>query len=149
DWVTYELTHLLVADLSWSGSLDGPERAGRYARERYGAAGPAMLGYLLAVERAGRTLFDRPAGDYGNPRALQAARAGLREAAAGLDAAGRAAAPGSAGSRMIARLRLNLDYALADIDGDRARMRELLDRHGLDGILLDDPYARWRVGARP
>src|SRR5262249_26534063 len=77
DWLTYELTRLLAADLWWSGSLEGPERAGRYARERYGAAGPAMLGYLLAVERAGRTLFDRPAGDYGNPRAVEAARAGL------------------------------------------------------------------------
>jgi hypothetical protein len=79
DWIPYELIHALLAALSWDPT-SGREFVRDYVCDRYGAAAPAMRRYYALVEDAGRTLFDRPRGDYDNLDAVTRARDDYRAA---------------------------------------------------------------------
>jgi hypothetical protein len=116
DWLTYELTHLLVAALSWDTDLSADGYVQRYLAERYGPAADAVGTYLLAVEEAGRTLFDSFDGRLDDPEAVAAATERYERAQDVLGEAREGVAPDSTEAFLLDRLLGNLDYALADME---------------------------------
>ena len=116
DWLTYELTHLLVAELAWDTDLTTDGYVQRYLHERYGPAADAVGTYLLAVEDAGRTLFDSFDGRLDDPEAVAAATERYERAQDVLADARESAAPDSDEAFLLDRLLGNLDYALADVE---------------------------------
>lgn len=162
DWLTYELSHLLVAALSWDADLDAEAFVSTYLRERYGAAAPEVGRYVEVVEEAGRLLFDRPAGNYGDPRTVARARDLYAEAGRSLVRARYGVAGGGAPAFLIERLAYNAEYALADavaalarLEGDPSalaaaedRVVRLLEAHRFDGVLLLSPWSARPYAAR-
>ena len=150
DWITFELTHLLVAALSWNADLAADTYVNSYLRERYDAAAGAMFRYLQLVEEAGRLLFDRPKGNYDSLEVVTKVRALYQTARDVVGAAMATVDPEGTPAFLLARLNWNLDVALTDtavsyhrLRGEReqaAKSRRLLqtlvDRHCLDGIVL-------------
>ncbi|MDQ3855012.1 MAG: DUF4838 domain-containing protein, partial [Chloroflexota bacterium] len=154
DWLTYELTHRLVAALSWDTSLDPSAYVTRYVTERYGPAAGAVASYLSHVESAGRAIFSGAWGSYGSLAAMTDARASYLRARDAMDAARTTVAGTSPESFLLTRLSRNVAFALADteisyyqLSGDRAsasaareRAWALLQAHRFDGIILKDWY---------
>ncbi len=159
DWITYELTHLLVAALSRDTGLEADDYVAGYLRERYGAAAGPMREYFDRVEEAGRALLHRRGdGDFDDPDSVSRARESYLQAKKALTEAGQKVKEQSAPAFLIERLRWNLDYAIADTEvhyhrlqgapeKSRAaaqRMKELVEAHRLDGILLQNTYSMRR-----
>ncbi|MFB6217664.1 MAG: DUF4838 domain-containing protein [Halobacteriaceae archaeon] len=146
DWLTYELTHLLVAALAWDTDLDGDGYVGRYVNERYGPAGGAVGSYLLHVEDAGRTLFDSFEGRLDDPDAVASALDSY-ERAQDVLADARETLPGDSDAAfLIDRLLGNLDYALADMELAAAeladdRTAEARARQRFEAAMLAERFA--------
>ncbi len=155
DWITYEVTHALVAALSWDTNLKADQWLGDYLRSRYGNSAQELKQYFVAVEAASRALLHyKGAGDYDRPQSVEATRAAYLDAQKALQAAG-AKAEDARAKFLIERLEWNLDYALANVDepyyrqhkdvtkadAARARLQEIVEKHRLDGIILQNTYS--------
>jgi hypothetical protein len=153
DWLTFELSHLLVAALTWNASLDVDEFVSEYVSERFGDAAEHIAVYIRLMEEAAQTIFDRPHGDFSNTARVSAVRELYARAVDELQGI-------SQPNRHIQLLTWNLAYAQADVDisyhtfvrpdehavaAARQRMRDLLERHQFDGIVLRHPAAIRRV----
>jgi hypothetical protein len=119
DWITYELIHLLVAELSWNVGLPGQAWLRNHLEKRYGAAAAGVSAYLDHVERAGRLLFDRADGNYGSIDVVRTVRD--EYLAADKVLSGVVADEGST-AFLVGRLRENLAYAIADVEIDYHRL---------------------------
>ncbi len=160
DWITYELTHLLVARALWDARLDAGDYVTNYLRDRYGpTAAPPMQTYFDLVEAAGRLLFHQSShGDFGQQDVLAPARDKYLDARNALKEARARAGGSTAAAFLCGRLDQNLQYALADADvyyyrhlgqeeesrQARRRLRALVEAHRLDGIILKNMYAMRR-----
>jgi hypothetical protein len=151
DWLTFELNHLLVARLSWNVDLDVSAFTQTYLDERFGSAAAVMQQYLVLVEEAARTIFDRPQGDFANPTRVATVHRLYSQA--------REPLASRTNGFLMEQLARNLDYALADVEisyyevvapdrvaQERAKQRmcELLQQHMFDGIILAHPSATRR-----
>ncbi len=150
DWITYELTHRLVAALSWDTSIDARAWVARHLQERYGAAASEMATYLDLVEAAGGDLFNRAYGDYGDLQAVSDARSKYLQAAEVLATGRTQVSAGSTSDYLLERLGWNVQFAIADteinyynLQGEseqmalaRQRTMELVERHRFNGILV-------------
>ncbi|MQB01655.1 MAG: DUF4838 domain-containing protein [Actinobacteria bacterium] len=156
DWMTYELTHLILADASWNEDLDVEQYLTAYTSERYGAAAEDMRTYFALVERAGRAIFDRAPGNYSDMTVVSAARDGFLAARAALDAGDSKVPSESTEGFLLRRLARNAEFAIADTEiryyeltGESERAREareathvFVDAHRFDGIIVKD---RWSM----
>lgn len=166
DWMTYEVTHALVAALSWDTNIKADNWMSAYLRDRYGAGAPAMQKYFEAVEDAGRTLFHKAGGgDFGQKEEVTRAREKYLQAKAALSEARAQAPAGSAATLLIERLDWNADFAIADTEvyyygksvqdepakaqAARERLRELTQAHRFDGVILQNSYSTRRYGGSP
>nr|WP_237391877.1 DUF4838 domain-containing protein [Paenibacillus dendrobii] len=154
DWITFEPTHYILAQMSWNPEADAQALVAEYIESRYGAAAGEMSEYLRLAEEAGRTLFNQPAGDFSNMNAVTKARDNYMQAKSQLASAQAKSPHGSAASFMIERLYWNIQYAIADIEvdydrlkGDNAASKEAKLRalgefyaHRFDGIMLQNSY---------
>ena len=162
DRLTYELTHLLVAALSWSVDLTVRAWVQAYLADRYGAASAALGGYVRRCEEAARLLFDRVDGNDANLDVVADARDAYLRAREYLGEA-REQAGDEAAAYLIERLGWNLEFTIADIeasyfrllDGPDAarraeeahqRARALVAAHRLDGIILQGAQVTRRFG---
>ncbi|WP_136606241.1 DUF4838 domain-containing protein [Paenibacillus dokdonensis] len=155
DWITFEATHLILAKMSWKPNADPQQLIQDYVNTRYGAASAEMGEYLRLVEEAGRTVFNQPAGDFGNINSVTKARENYMQAKTKLVSAQSKAQSGSSSSFMIERLAWNIDYAIADVEVDYYRLRNdnaaskeaklralgSLFTHRFDGIILQNSYS--------
>jgi hypothetical protein len=162
DWITYELTHLLVARLAWDTGLDVTAWLNAYLDERYGSAAEAMSGYVTDVEAGSRAFLtsqkDALTGDFQDPEAVSEGLDRYRAARDKLDRAADAADSGAA-THLIDRLAANAEYAVADaeislhgaagdadaVERSRDRVRELVDELRFDGVVLDSNWIRRRL----
>jgi hypothetical protein len=165
DWITYELTHALVAALSWDADLDAGSYVERYLSERYGPAADAVGAYVERVEAGSRALFtsqkEALRGRHSDLDAVAAAREAYTEASEHLDGARDICASDTAG-HLLARLAANAEYAVADLsinyhelreDPDaaaraRERTAELVERHTFDGVVLNSRWSAYKTVAR-
>lgn len=160
DWITYELTHLLVAAMSWDAGLDPRAFVEDYLTWRYRGASLEMSEYLRLVERAGRAVFNGPTGDYEDQEVLEAVRGDYLRARRVLAAANGKLPAGEPAEFLVRRLAWNLDFAIADTEISyyrssaqpaemaeaQKRTRALVGAHRLDGIILQNHYAMQRYG---
>lgn len=158
DWLTYELTHLLVAAMSWNHALDPQAFVGTYLRQRYGAAARETGRYFSLVESAARELFDRKAGNYGSEAGVSDALDHYIRAREAVEAARATVAPESTPAFLLKRLERNAHYAVADtsityyddrnepekVGRAKKRMRELVEKHRFDGIVLQNLHSMRR-----
>lgn len=150
DWLTYELTHALVAALSWDAGVRANDYVAAYLNDRFDAAAGEMGAYVELMEHAGRLLFDRVRGNYDSPEVVTKVRECYLEAVGVLSAAREKVEDQSGSALVIERLGWNLDFAIADTEVDyyrlrgeqqkleeaRQRARTLADAHSFDGIIL-------------
>jgi hypothetical protein len=150
DWLTYELTHSLVAALSWDAGLRADDYVDTYLKDRFGAAAEEMGAYVTLMEEAGRLLFDRVRGNYDSPEVVTKVREHYLRAKEFLAAAREKVDDQGSPALVTERLGWNLDFAIADTEVDyyrlrrepekmteaRQRARALADAHGFDGIIL-------------
>ena len=151
NWLTYELIHMLCADIPWNASVDADRYVTTYLYERYGPAAAAMRRYYDLVARAGQTSWgpEEPY-PYGTLAEVTSTRADYLRAMEALREASGVAPQASTAEMLVRRLTDNLHYALADIDihyyrmrGEaeksreaQVRTRNLVDRHLMEGILF-------------
>ncbi|MGN7357433.1 DUF4838 domain-containing protein [Paenibacillus sp. SAF-054] len=155
DWITFEPTHYILAQMSWNPAADAQALIADYTETRYGAASGEMSEYLRLTEEAGRSLFNQPAGDFGNLNAVTKARDNYIQARSQLAIAQAKAAHASSASFMIERLYWNIQFAIADVEADyyrlqgdnasskEAKLRALnsLYAHRFDGTMLQNSYS--------
>lgn len=154
DWLTFELTHLITADMSWDTSIDVNKYMKSYIQNRYGMAASEMENYFDLVEDAGRALFYKPFHSYDQLDNIEKARANYEKAKKELTKAREKVSKGTSMDFMLQRLDWNMDYTQADIDysyyklkNDTANqeiakqnaMKLVLD-HRFDGIILQNVY---------
>ncbi|WP_158508924.1 DUF4838 domain-containing protein [Gemmatirosa kalamazoonensis] len=115
DWATYEPNHWMLAHLAWDPTLAADSLLKRYVAARYGAAGPAALNAIVALEGTVRVAGTVP---YSAPPT----RERVNDARSRLAAAESALGTARGDTAAIARLRLMLDYARRDLDVQAARV---------------------------
>lgn len=154
DWLTFELSHLLVADMSWDTSIDVDQYIKSYVESRYGLASAEMRAYFDLVEDAGRALFYKPFKSYDQLDNIKKARVNYDKAKKELTNARGKVSEDTAIGFMLQRLDWNMDYAQADIDysyydlkGDKKnrekskqKSMKLVHDHRFDGIILQNIY---------
>ncbi|MFC7679358.1 DUF4838 domain-containing protein [Paenibacillus sp. GCM10028914] len=155
DWITFEITHLILAKMSWNSDSNPEELISNYVQARFGNATDEMAQYFNLVEEAGRAVFNQPTGDYNNLNAVTKARNNYLQAKSLLSTALEKAPSASSMAFMIERLGWNIDFAIADTEAefyrlgnDTAKVREaklqaqaLLYTHRFDGIMLQNSYS--------
>lgn len=143
------MTHLLVAELSWDVGLDADAWLRSYLEERYGAAADAMGEYFAQVEAAGRALFDRAPGNYGDLDVVSRARDGFLTAKDAVSRARAMVGDGSTEAFLTDRLATNAEFAVADTEisyydlrdepdqvvDAKQRVHDLVTAHTFDGII--------------
>lgn len=155
DWITYELTHLELAQLLWDKNTNFDNWLGSYLKDRFRLAAPQMDLYFKNVEAAGRILFDQD--DYGNLATVSAARDLFIQAKSNLTEAGSSteAAPVLF---LIGLLMKNINYAIADTeisyytllgnsrDADTAKSltKQLVEENRNTGIITRNGYSMGR-----
>lgn len=155
DWMTYELTHYLVARLSWNPKTDPDLLLQDYLVHRYGIAADSMRHYFSWVEDAGRSLFYSPSGALdpaaGNVAALKAAYEAYQKAASVIRQSKQLAANDTNSLFFLTRLDANLNYAINDVlfllrayEGDTAqaigagmKANMLISAQKLNGTIVD------------
>lgn len=154
DWMTFELTHLMLADMSWDTSIDPNEYIQTYIQNRYGKASEAMASYFDLVESAGRIIYYKPFNSYDKFDNIAEARQLYFEAKDKLIKAKKKVPKSSQAGFMLQRLDWNMDYTLADINysyyklqGEHTKMEQakskamdLVKAHRFDGIILQNMY---------
>lgn len=155
DWITFEITHLILAKMSWNSGSNPQELISDYVQARFGIAAGEMAQYFNLVEEAGRAVFNQPTGDYNNLNAVTKARNNYLQSKSLLSAAIEKAPTASSEAFMIERLAWNIDFAIADTEAefyrlgnDATKVREaklqaqaLLYSHRFDGIMLQNSYS--------
>lgn len=155
DWIPFEITHLILAQLSWNVHLNAQELIQGYIQARYGAASAEMSEYFRLVEEAGRAVFSNPPGDYNNSAGVTKMRNNYLQAKAQISGAQTKVATGSPEAYMLQRLMWNIEFAIADTEGDYYRLQgdnananvaklhaqTLLNAHRYDGIMLQNSYS--------
>lgn len=155
DWITFEITHLILAKMSWNSNSNPQELISDYIQARFGIAAGEMAKYFNLVEEAGRAVFNQPTGDYNNLKIVTKARDNYLQAKSLLSSALVKAKNGSSMAFMIERLGWNIDYAIADMEAaiyrignDAVKSREAkiqalshLYAHRFDGIMLQNSYS--------
>jgi Domain of unknown function (DUF4838) len=158
DWITYELTHLVVASAAWNPGQNPGALVAGYVHERFGAAADAVGRYVSAAEAAGDAAF----GGAAPQLTLSDAVADYGVATADLSDAAAFVGPSSPAAFLIQRLGWNADFSVADsrltaslAAGDavaalqaRTAGTALLQAHSLDGILVDNPRYQYGQGSR-
>ena len=153
DWITYELTHLLGARLSWDATTDTQTYVNDYLQSRYGVAATSMHQYLDQVSAAGRILFDGPQGRFDDAATLEQAEEHYQSAKEAITQA-LAAVPQDA-RNLVTVLAANVDYALLDIRlsrdtlsgdssliaKDSAALHDEIESHKFDGAILKNYYS--------
>src|SRR5699024_899854 len=154
DWIPFELSHLIMADMSWDTSIDADDYIQTYIETRYGKASDEMENYFDLVENAGRTIFYKPFNSYDDLDNIESAREDYDEAKEELTEARKKVSDDSREGFMLQRLDWNMDYTRADIDysyyqltDDQENMKKakdnvmnLVDHHRFDGIILQNSY---------
>jgi hypothetical protein len=155
DWITFEITHYVLAKMSWDVDVNGGQLISQYIDARYGTALQPMSEYFDLVESAGRSVFNTPTGDMGNQTRVTEMRNKYITAKNKLEAAYQLTQSGSSEQYMIQRLLWNIEYAIADIEvnyysnlGDNASASlaklsamNSMNAHRHDGIILQNSYS--------
>lgn len=155
DWITYEITHLILAKLSWDAFLDAEQFIQDYSESRYGQASSELNEYFRLVEEAGRTVYNSPTGDTNNKNAMSKMRDNYYAARTHLASGLAKSANGGAAEYMMERLMWNIEFAIADVEMDFYRLegnnnnaaaakqkaQDLLNAHRFDGIILQNSYS--------
>lgn len=158
DWMPFELSHLIMADMSWDTSIDSDDYIQSYIGDRYGEASDEMENYFDLVEDAGRTIFYKPFNSYDDMDNIESAKEDYDEAKEELTEAKKKVSDGTKEGFMLQRLDWNMDYTRADIDysyyklkNDQENMKKaeekamnLVDKHRFDGIILQNSYLMQR-----
>jgi hypothetical protein len=150
NWLTYELTHMLVADLSWNCKLN-KQYLDRYFDIRFGQAAEVMKIYYDQTERAGRLIFDRPEGTYDDPNTVAQAIEHYRKAKDHVKQALDILEHDPDRKIIAEGLYLNTEYALEitrmqlmKLEGQeeevRQRIKMLVERQRFRGTLLESMY---------
>ncbi|MFX3635383.1 MAG: DUF4838 domain-containing protein [Candidatus Pristimantibacillus sp.] len=154
DWITFEITHYMLAKLSWNSALNAEELIEPYIQSRYGAASAEMTEYFDLVEEAGRALYNSVGGDTNNNTAVTKMRDNYLQARTVLTSAQSKVSQNRSMAFMVERLLWNMDFAIADtetnyyrLNGDNAslaqaklRAQDSMNAHRFDGIILQSPY---------
>lgn len=154
DWMPFELSHLILADMSWDTSIDSDKYIKIYTEDRYGKASDEMGNYFDLVEDAGRTIFYKPFNSYDNLENIEKAREGYDKAKEELTEAREKVSKDTQEGFMLQRLDWNMDYTKADINysyyklkDDQKNMekseekaKDLVSAHRFDGIILQNTY---------
>lgn len=154
DWITFEITHFILAKMSWNAELDAEELIRDYIQNRYGAASDEMEPYFRLVEEAGRSIYNSPTGDMNNATRVTEMRTKYLQAKEHLESALAKAADGGKEGYMIERLLWNIEFAIADVSIDyyrllgdnanmaasRAQAQNVMNAHRFDGIILQNSY---------
>lgn len=154
DWITFEITHFILAKMSWNAELNASELIEDYIEARFGGASDDMKTYFQLVEEAGRSIYNSPTGDMNNATRVTEMRSKYLQAKQNLENALAKAISGSKESYMIERLLWNIDFSIADVSvdyyrllGDNANMAEsrmqaqhAMNKHRFDGIILQNSY---------
>ncbi len=160
DWITYEASHRLFADLCWNAKLDPEAWLHRYCARRFGAARDAAQVYFRLVEQAGQRLYPDPAGALDSLAAVLDSLQDYRQARQALQTAlGQTRSP--AGEFIIERLAWNAEYAIYDMElaecaltevealpAARSRLSEFILAHRFDGIILHNYFTVRRLGSK-
>ncbi|RIX52394.1 DUF4838 domain-containing protein [Paenibacillus nanensis] len=155
DWITFEITHSILAKMSWNADVNAEELIQDYIESRYGTAADEMDSYFRLVEEAGRSIYNSPTGDMNNTARVTEMRTKYLQAKTHLENALTKTAGGSKESFMIERLLWNIDFAVADVSIDyyrllgdnanmasaRAQAQDALNAHRFDGIILQNSYS--------
>ncbi len=158
DWITYEASHRLFADLCWDTELDPEGWLHQYCARRFGAAADAIQRYLSLTEQAGQRLYPDPSGALDSASAISDALHDYRGARAALETArGQECSPACA--FMVERLAWNADYAIYDMElaasavgsagtlpAARSRLHAFILAHRFDGIILHNYFTARRLG---
>jgi tetratricopeptide (TPR) repeat protein len=156
DWITYELTHLLLGELAWDTDLQVDPFVDDYLEERYGAAAATMRRYVDVVEEAARALFYENRGAYEDEDAVTDAHRCFERAHETLQQAREIVEDGTAAAFLIDRLERNAAYAVADTEisyhevrgqpeqanAARDRAKQLIRDNRFDGAIMD---SRWAI----
>ncbi|MDQ6422164.1 DUF4838 domain-containing protein [Paenibacillus sp. LHD-117] len=154
DWITFEITHIILAKMSWNADLNAQELIQDYIQSRYGAAADEMEEYFRLVEEAGRSIYNSPTGDMNNATRVTEMRTKYLQAKEQLESALTKTADGSKESYMAERLLWNIEFAIADVSVDyyrllgdnasmaasRAQAQNVMNAHRFDGIILQNSY---------
>ncbi|HVY73709.1 MAG TPA: DUF4838 domain-containing protein [Puia sp.] len=125
DWFTYELNHYVLGQLAWNPDVSVDSLVGVFCRARYGDACVQAKHVLEVIETTVRFLCNIPYTTRKSAAELAAAEQKLRRARSGLLAARQhAKSPVRAN---LSRLLLPLDYALYDIEIQRARLKDTVE----------------------
>lgn len=158
DWMPFELSHLIIADMSWDTSIDANDYIQTYIKDRYPKASDEMEYYFDLVENAGRTIFYKPFNSYDDIDNIESARKDYSKAKEKLKEARKKVSDDTREGFMLQRLDWNMDYTRVDIDysyyqlkGNQENMKEaeekvmdLVDKHRFDGIILQNSYLMQR-----
>lgn len=154
DWIPFELTHLMLADMSWDTSTDPEAYIHDYVQNRYGKASDEMADYFDLVEDAGRIIYDQPFTNFDKLDDVTRAREDYLQAKDALTEAKKKVTDSSQAAFLLQRLDWNMDYTIADIDysyyklqNDESNMEKSKDKamdlvrtHRFDGIILQNMY---------
>lgn len=154
DWLTFELSHLITADMSWDTSIDANQYIKSYIKNRYGIAASEMEKYFDLVEDAGRALFYKPFHSYDQLDNIEKARANYEKAKKELAKAREKVSKDTSTGFMLQRLDWNMDYTQADIDYSYYKLKndtknqeiakqnalKLVLNHRFNGIILQNVY---------
>ncbi|NOU70383.1 DUF4838 domain-containing protein [Paenibacillus sp. LMG 31458] len=158
DWIPFEITHYILAKLSWNADLNAQTLIDEYVQSRYGLASGEMSQYFQLVEEAGRAIFSQPAGNYNNLINVTKMRDNYLQAKTQLDNAQEKAVSGTSTAYMLQRLAWNIDYAIADTEVEyyrlksdtnssktaKLRAQDAIYTHRFDGIMLQNIYSMRR-----
>ncbi|MHA0856134.1 DUF4838 domain-containing protein [Paenibacillus sp. CMAA1364] len=154
DWITFEITHYILAKLSWNADVNAQEVITDYIQSRYGAASVDMAEYFRLTEEAARSIYNSPTGDMNNTTRVTGMRNNYLQAKSTLESALSKVAAGKPEAYMIQRLLWNIDFSIADVSVDyyrllgdntnmvasRLQAQDALNAHRFDGIILQNSY---------
>jgi hypothetical protein len=117
DWVTYELTHLTTAALSWNCNIDIDAYVQNYASERFGAYNAMVMALCFdLLEVAGRALYSELTGNFDDQETVTQVRA-VYQAVRGMINTAKANPSNSASEKLVlSRLAINLEFAVNDLE---------------------------------
>src|SRR5262249_15917132 len=115
DWVTYELSHYILAALAWNPDADIDVLIQKFAEARYGPVSVPAIGCIRGMETVVRTDCALPNSTPKSPDELMAGRQKIQTAAAELEKSA-VSVTDPAFKLAVARLLLDCQYAILDQD---------------------------------
>lgn len=126
DWFAYELNHYVLGNLAWNPSADVDALVSRFAEARYGSASKAAIHAYSVLEDVVRHYCCIPGTSRKSANETAKAQAKLRAEVDSMTAA-QSGVTDAGVRRNIDRFLLTIEYALRDMEVQRARASKLPD----------------------